>query len=555
MAIQGELWTSLEQININNVRKWLYGTVLVRDWDPAGTTTLANFTPFNPDGSLITSLFSPTNPGGPWFDVGAIDVNGVDLTPRLRTAETTIWQERFPSRTDIDSDGEDIDITMAETNPVALALYNNQPLVGVPGTGATSVLGSVGQSQFSETYSLFPQTIFRQMLIIGVDGELVNPIYICEIRPRVSLMKLNKRMFNAKTPDHFGVTFSIYPDTGSGFVKRVTYGGPAWLQLGGPVVLAAPDYVSQTPPLLSTATIVPSTLTEVPSGTGGTFTAGTYFWVITATTAAGESIRSNEVTATLSGSTSSNALSWTQVQGATGYKVYRGTSAGGESALITTIGSGSTVTYTDTGTAGSAGTPPVVNNAFITAPSGLGVTPSASGGTLPTSTAYWKITALTAAGESTVSNEVTANLTGPTASAALTWSADAGATGYNIYRGSASQGENVLAGFVVGGATTSFTDIGASVDATALASHQALLQFQQPASPNQPFTYVVQQTTGGSTVNATVVSGPTLNLATNTVQITVGSLTAANVYTFTVIATAGDGQKATYPVSNAITST
>lgn len=103
--------------------------------------------------------------------------------------------------------------------------------------------------------------------------------------------------------------------------------------------------------------------TPTPSGTGGTFTAGSYFWKLTATTVDGETVGSNEVTATvvLNGSV---PLSWTQITGASGYKLYRGTAAGAENSLITTIVSGATTTYTDTGTTGSAGSPPASNTAY-----------------------------------------------------------------------------------------------------------------------------------------------------------------------------------------------
>lgn len=95
------------------------------------------------------------------------------------------------------------------------------------------------------------------------------------------------------------------------------------------------------------------------SSSGGTFAAGTYFWKITAINAAGETLGSNEVTATTTGSTGSQVITWVAISGATGYKVYRGTSAGAESVLVSTLGT--VTTYTDTGSAGTAGTVPLVN--------------------------------------------------------------------------------------------------------------------------------------------------------------------------------------------------
>jgi len=237
MATTGELWTSLEQLNSNNIRKWLYGTLLIRDWNPDGSTSLAGFTPFASDGNLLSTLTSPSNPGGAWLDVGAIDENGVDFTPRYKTVDTDIWQSRLPQRTDVDSDGEDVDFYCAETNPVVLALFNNQPL---------SNLQSIGSSTFTVDYSIVPQIIYRQIMVIGVDGELDDALYVAEIRPRVSLTKLDKRQFNAKKPDSFGFSFGVYVDPASGFAKQSMYGGPAWLALGGPVVLPSSSSVTAT---------------------------------------------------------------------------------------------------------------------------------------------------------------------------------------------------------------------------------------------------------------------------------------------------------------------
>lgn len=94
----------------------------------------------------------------------------------------------------------------------------------------------------------------------------------------------------------------------------------------------------------------PTGLGATGSSTGGTLAAGTYHYVVTATVPNGETIKSNEVSATLTGSTSSVALAWTAPSGdgATGYNVYRGP-AGGENVLVAVIVSGTTITFTDTG--------------------------------------------------------------------------------------------------------------------------------------------------------------------------------------------------------------
>jgi len=87
-------------------------------------------------------------------------------------------------------------------------------------------------------------------------------------------------------------------------------------------------------------------------------TSAPYFWKVTALSAYGETLGSNEVTANILPN-GTQALSWTAVPGATGYKVYRGTTTGGENVLVATLGNVSA--YTDTGTVGVAMTPPTTN--------------------------------------------------------------------------------------------------------------------------------------------------------------------------------------------------
>jgi len=92
-------------------------------------------------------------------------------------------------------------------------------------------------------------------------------------------------------------------------------------------------------------------------------------------------------------------------------------------------------------------------------------TSSTSGGTLPTTSTYkYVLTSTNAAGETTVSNEVTVTTgAGATNSNTVNWAVVTGATGYKVYRTAAGggTGTELLLAPVVGGATITYLDTGA----------------------------------------------------------------------------------------------
>lgn len=95
---------------------------------------------------------------------------------------------------------------------------------------------------------------------------------------------------------------------------------------------------------------------------GGLFTAGTYYWKVTALTRAGETVGSAEVTVAIVAAGQAT-VTWTAVTGATGYRIYRSTTAGtyGALALAGAVTGQATATFTDTGAATTAGTVPATN--------------------------------------------------------------------------------------------------------------------------------------------------------------------------------------------------
>jgi len=97
----------------------------------------------------------------------------------------------------------------------------------------------------------------------------------------------------------------------------------------------------------ATALTTPTGLTVTPSTTGGQLAAGNYGYRVSACNQLGETLACAEVVGTVaSGTTGSNALTWTAVTGAVYYKIY-GRTEGAEQ-FLAIVGDGA-ITWTDTG--------------------------------------------------------------------------------------------------------------------------------------------------------------------------------------------------------------
>ena len=128
--------------------------------------------------------------------------------------------------------------------------------------------------------------------------------------------------------------------TGATVISTVSDARPAFIASGNRLVLGvgAPTAIA-----VATAT------------TGGTLAAATYGYRVSAVYPWGESVASQEVQVTTTGTTSENTISWTLPTGATAAKVY-GRTVGGE-LLIAAVTAGTT-SYVDTGSVTPSGALP-----------------------------------------------------------------------------------------------------------------------------------------------------------------------------------------------------
>lgn len=207
-------WDTLFPGRTELIRKMLFGSVLVKDYNPA--TSLAAYSPFDTTTGNLSSTLLTTDG---WTDLGYLDENGVEFTPTYTTADTHAWQLRMAARTDVTEDNESAKFTCLQAHPPVKELYHAKPL------GSTGALGSSG---YSITKDKAPQLLYRSVLFIGVDGAASTVQYMAVLYPRALMVKPDKRDWQAKTEVMYSMTFQPYWDTVAGFAVRTWQDGPGW---------------------------------------------------------------------------------------------------------------------------------------------------------------------------------------------------------------------------------------------------------------------------------------------------------------------------------------
>lgn len=208
------LWASIYKYNTSNVRKALYGSILVRD-RIEGQADLSSFTPFASDGLLLDGL--QVQDGGTWYNLGAGQSDGPKFSRNLDIEKTPFWQSRLPARSDVTADEGSIMFGLMEQTPISDRLEFDLPLAG-----ATYGIGAPG---YKETQPNETEARERQLLAIGIDK---GGHYFADLYPRVSFSKIDDVEWNPKNPVVVAITWDYFICVESGFPRRRFREGAGW---------------------------------------------------------------------------------------------------------------------------------------------------------------------------------------------------------------------------------------------------------------------------------------------------------------------------------------
>lgn len=258
-------WESLFAPNANQVRKTLFGSVLVQDYNSSNTTLLSSsYNPFDTaTGQLSASLLTTDG----WNDLGYLDESGVEFTPTFTTAKTQAWQTRREIRQDATAVDETAKLNAIQTNAITEALYNNM---------AMNAVSSIGAQGWNATAPVNLSLIYRSLLFIGVDGTGPSEQYTVKFYPKALMVKQEKQSWNAKTEVQYGMSFMPVVDPVSGFAVKWFHDGPGWRALGGsPNPVTALTSPSKTATSVNLSWTAPATDSTHPAATSYTVTTTT----------------------------------------------------------------------------------------------------------------------------------------------------------------------------------------------------------------------------------------------------------------------------------------
>ncbi|AKF14373.1 major tail protein [Mycobacterium phage Phayonce] len=287
----GDVWSNLFGYNTGNLRKALYGSLLIRDHDGVNTTLAfveengvwqSGFTPLTADGKFRTDLKKEL--GGTWFDMGAGTSDGPSFANTINVQKDHIWQTRSVVRSDITSEEGTIQFGLAEQSPLTDTLEFDLPLASTPAQGIPNYARKKPREMEGR---------LRQILAIGVDkGDNV----FVDVFPAISFEDIDDRTWSPEDLIATVLTWGVSIDPHSGYSHARFRAGRGWetnpgapmfsaapvatAQAGGAVQLKFPAATGPASPFTYTATkteeetgeITDLTLTGSPSVTDGVVT-------------------------------------------------------------------------------------------------------------------------------------------------------------------------------------------------------------------------------------------------------------------------------------------
>lgn len=213
-------FATLQQLQNSLIRKALEGSLFGAPFSADPITALTG-----PDSTLLAL------PDG-WFDWGLMTDDGQQFTREIDVSDVTSFSRLEPSRSDVQSDADSVQVSLQETNIHTISLLSGVPEAGLVPDPATGEL-SVPKPQRSAA-------TFYRLLAVAVDAYNGQEIYVARFFPKAKVTEFGDTAFaKGDDPILWPATFRGQTDDAVGYAKRDIYGGPGWKALQAEMGFAA----------------------------------------------------------------------------------------------------------------------------------------------------------------------------------------------------------------------------------------------------------------------------------------------------------------------------
>lgn len=183
--------------------------------------TSASIIPALTDTTSQALLPLPT--GGGYMDVGWFTDEGLRYARAIEQDEVTSAGSNTPTRTDITSDVETLQIDMQETSKLTIALST-----GAAKSGLTLTTGSK-ELKLDKPTTQSPRRY--RGLALAVDGPPEAEIYLGRFYPRLAVTDYGDQADAKGQEKRYPLTFRGEVDDTIGTALRFFWGGPGWVAL------------------------------------------------------------------------------------------------------------------------------------------------------------------------------------------------------------------------------------------------------------------------------------------------------------------------------------
>lgn len=157
-------------------------------------------------------------------DAGYLTDDGLGFENETSQSDVSSWQSVSPTRSDMLTDTDTLQIVMQETKLLSIGLYLGVDTAGVaPETDTGTVVIHKPTRPSDHRY---------HVLAVAVDGSGANEIFIARYMPNAKVTgKVGQRYGKGDDPISWGVTFTAYEDNTLGFASTYIFGGRGWKAL------------------------------------------------------------------------------------------------------------------------------------------------------------------------------------------------------------------------------------------------------------------------------------------------------------------------------------